>query len=292
MRFATRLAPLLGLLATACAEAPTDASESLAAGVGPEADRVAVSDQPEVTAPAAVGYLAIDGEWVCSATLISERVAVTAAHCTGWAGDYAFGLGHVSAGRRIEVASVVAHPSYEGPDLAAAHDVALLLLAEPVALPDGAEPARVAAAAPGCGARYVDGDPTVRSGVASACIDRVEGGEVHLERQDGDDCMADNGGPLLVDDAGALVGVASRVVVASADDALCARGYSVVYQSLEPVADWIEGHLGCSPGAQAACGTCGTMTCGADGTWGGCAADAAADACSDGYSCSAAGFCE
>ncbi len=139
----------IGILAVVAAVA---AQAAMPAGAGPAPQRML--DEPEARAYAAVGRLNVAGNRHCTATLIAERLALTAAHClfnlmTGQRAA-ASEIRFVAGQRRDEYAALrgaVAtatlpgyryHPGQEPPPWAIALDLALVQLDAPVTAAEAA----------------------------------------------------------------------------------------------------------------------------------------------------------
>ena len=127
----------LGFLACGSAkEPPPDQTSGIIGGVDARASKFAP-----------VGALLLDGQVICTATLIAPTLALTAEHCvnaTGSSWEFAVGYDASKPERRIAVRARVAETSVTGGALRLGSDVALLYLAEPV---QGVEPAQLAPSA-------------------------------------------------------------------------------------------------------------------------------------------------
>jgi len=127
------LAPLLALLLTAGCQAP-----------GPVLDPTSRAGQgiiggTETDGWPAVGMYAINGGYggICTATLVRPDVLLTAGHCADDAGELEFWSNAMQPWGDgdavwIQAAEVVMHPQYEVGESYYAHDMALLLLDEPI----------------------------------------------------------------------------------------------------------------------------------------------------------------
>lgn len=191
------------------------------------------------TAHPAIGLLANEGALrgngsICTGTLISDSVVLTAAHCAG--SGFAIGFDLPSGRRWHTVSRVLVHPSYAGDAAPAAQmvpfDVALMFLEArvPDLVPMGIASARVHVGTP---ITYVGygrfetgpdgrGDSRKRLGgnVVSA-VDQVQGGQASpnafmSQKAQGEStallCPGDSGGPALVQEGTEwrIAGISSR----------------------------------------------------------------------------------
>lgn len=115
-------------LAGGCAQ---PASSDGAPAVG-RAELPLIGGQPDDADPASVA-LAYNGQILCSGTLISPRVVVTAAHCidNNYSFTVFFGADFASGGNRVSAIRRQVAPGWTG-SLADYHDIGLLLLSQPV----------------------------------------------------------------------------------------------------------------------------------------------------------------
>jgi hypothetical protein len=181
---------------------------------------------------------------LCSGTLVSPSVFLTAAHCTAWLPAAGIDRVWVSFDSRLEPAgwtlvpgTYVTHPRF-GRDLADAHDLAVVLLAHPVG---SIQPASLPAAglldglAPRGGLRgqeftsvgYGYHERVTGSGppqflydglrrVASSPFAGLAPTSLGLLTRGGGVCYGDSGGPQFLGDSSLLVALTSR------GDAACA----------------------------------------------------------------------
>jgi secreted trypsin-like serine protease len=162
---------------------------------------------------------------VCTATAVSARAVVTAAHCqSDWP------LSFILAGGTHEVTKTWVHPDFDLED--GEHDVAVMALGGPLAA-DGDVPALFEAKplTVGTEVELVGYGPTAPGGAAGeeknagkAAIEELSDAELVVgKRGDVENCGGDSGGPAFVRDAGELwlVGIASRALDR---DAPCAGG--------------------------------------------------------------------
>jgi len=175
---------------------------------------------------AAVGAMMIGGEPMCTGTLISPTVVLTAAHCmvgTHLGSDGCFLIGNdasnVSAGTCYAIADYIPHAEYEG-DWSEYYDIALLRLAEPVpavvtpiphnaAVMDaswiGDEPLLV-----GYGVTENESDLPLKRAVAIP-ITEIMQDSFKYEDTSRNTCYGDSGGPALLEVDGIMkvIGVTS-----------------------------------------------------------------------------------
>ena len=173
--------------------------------------------------PAVVAIFDAAGRHVCSGTLITEYVVVTAAHCVGASHrGMTIAVGPDTSGERIAVIDARAHPAFDQPS--GANDIAVLFI-------DGAQLAMVPLPA---GALTNLANATVRlvgfgetaGGAGDGGVKRMGTADVDVERADEIDlvpapslaCVGDSGGPVLLD----VGGVDTLVAVVSRGDGACA----------------------------------------------------------------------
>lgn len=212
------------------------------------------------------------GGVVCTGSLLTDRVVVTAAHCTDGLTAEHLSVGQPAApadvnGKLVPVVSIAVHPSYRPGDTGAGagtNDVALLLLAEPVggkrvALPTAAVLRQMPSAKltmfgygldekgrPATGLRMAsvrDMSAAVRANPPAYGYDLVNlvpagGYRPALKRYAGA-CTGDSGGPLVLQQNGKayLVGVTSYVFADSKGG--CDATFASSFLRVSTKAAWI-----------------------------------------------------
>ena len=189
---------------------------------------------------------------LCSGTLVAPDVVLTAGHCADidpaavLIGSVDYG---VPGGELVPIDHVIAYPDWQH-----AYDVAVVVLAEPVA---GVAPRAIGescasitgelrvlgfglADPAGSGASSsletalvpIDDDDCTHDPACDAAI--APGGELVAGGGGATACFGDSGGPLLAGDA--LVGIVSRAT----GEARTPCGGAAVYERADRVVDWIE----------------------------------------------------
>jgi hypothetical protein len=261
---------------------------SSAACTGPEAEPgvrslpiVGGTTSPDSFLPG-VGALVLSNPWFgtqafCTATLISDQLVLSAAHCfeqipAGSAVSFAVGS-VASKGKLAPLASWQIHPSYKGGNppgtLADWYDISVGRLKAPTTLAQPLKLVRPKEVGPlikygapllivGYGKTNPQSD--LSSGVkhhGTTELAQVGSSEIFVSNQGSGPtkCSGDSGGPTLADaDSGAgadyrIIGVASRA------DQGCA--YGSVETRVDPYLSWIHGFgtIPCGSGLSADCGT-------------------------------------
>lgn len=188
------LAAVLVLLAGCALRAdPSGAPAELTSAIATDGDPAVV----------AIVYAADPTQLRCTGTLISERVVITAAHCTARMDPASL---RVVAGAELDravsgtaILEAVTHPAF---DDTADHDLALLLLAEP----STAAPVELSAAPPAPGSVRLVGFGITAPGAEDDDRKREGGGRIAevtpqhvvLAADPSLPCSGDSGGPVLV----------------------------------------------------------------------------------------------
>jgi hypothetical protein len=195
---------------------------------------MAIVNGAEDTAHAAVGALLAGGSQACTATLISGRSLLTAAHCVDKLSPVRFfpeGL----EGPVFEVAYVAVHPDYAGGNQA---DLAVVRLAEPLV---GIDPLPLASDGPRINETVVllgygrTSEQGGTFGIKRAAQSRVAAvlDEYYTVAGEGNVCDGDSGGPTLVEREGREV----ILGVHSTKGAACGiEGYDM---RVDTFLDWI-----------------------------------------------------
>ncbi|MFO0676515.1 MAG: trypsin-like serine protease [Polyangiaceae bacterium] len=220
--FASSLALVSGFTALVACGVPSGESASSSASAIVGGDKEAGADAAGYVIVATAG---VDGKRVesrCAGTAVAKSVVLTAAHCIPVGeSEIVFGLGKVDPkGTFRPVRSVLIHPRYAGtPEKPGAHDLAALILAEPldvVAAEIGTTPkVDDKGIVVGYGVVTKDYDGTKEFEVsadkksATMRVDDVDKGLFLATGLDGAGCGGDSGGPFFAADKKTLLGVQS-----------------------------------------------------------------------------------
>lgn len=182
--------------------------------------------------PWAVVIVSASGPGICTGSLISPTVVLTAAHCAGSGQTVLYGNRSRQAARRVAVRESVRHPKFSRDPIT--HDLGLLRLAHPVRA--GVVPVAGRAEAwsllrRGAQATILGwgriNDDVQRPDIVHEAQIRLDavgivGTHIAIRAADGGPCGGDSGGPLLMkaaDGQWVLLGVASIT-----DGNLCRKG--------------------------------------------------------------------
>lgn len=199
---------------------------------------------------------------LCSGTVIADRVILSAAHCVhpDLVGAASFevrgGPDFFQPKQSLTVAEVAWHPGFDPANLAAGHDLAVLVLAEPTILPsiavllDPFEPAWVGQLAHQVG--FGIADPTSGSGAGTqretyTLLSAFTDATLFFADNTRTQCHGDSGGPSLleIDGVETIVGVSSYGPVAPGLPDCTLGSYDA---RTDVDADWIFGWLDGSGG--------------------------------------------
>jgi hypothetical protein len=183
----------------------------------------------------------------CTATLITPRILLTAAHCVAETSGYSYVVfpgnddNDVSAKDVLQVKAAVYDPKFGDPRNG--HDLAVIVLAAPSAIPPVPINRAALDQAVGKPARYVgyglsNGVTQSGAGVkreATAPIAQISKTLVLIGPNPHGACNGDSGGPMLFDDGNgeAIIGIGSFV-----DDTTCRR--NSYYQRVDTQTAWID----------------------------------------------------
>lgn len=221
--------------------------------------RTDASDAAVVELVEAVGR---DGDYTCTATFISSTVLLTAAHCvveenhpTVIPSNATFrvmkaasrGIAKSTDWISVQRANIHPHPRYDGE---AAHDVAVIVLDNPVAVtPVAIRRTPIASALVGAAVRLVGfGQATRKSGpndgsdtrrTVQTTIRGLDGDLVRIGKTGQQACDGDSGGPALLTVDGVTTLIATDDLAAT--DVNCAGGD--LYQRVDLHLDFIDQYL-------------------------------------------------
>jgi secreted trypsin-like serine protease len=233
---------VLGGLLLACS-APPD-------GVG-ASSRAIVAGAADSADPAIVELVAVQGNALakCTATLVSPHVLLTAAHCIAETAGarYVIFVGpddsQVAQKDLLPVSAAIFDPLYND-NPADGHDIAIVALAQPLAIPTvPINRAPLTAAALRAPARYVgygltdgvaqSGDGVKRQGTAP--IAQIGRNLILIAANPHGTCNGDSGGPLLLDSG---AGEAVIGVVSFGDDQACLT--NSFFQRIDTQVAWVD----------------------------------------------------
>lgn len=199
--------------------------------------------------PWAVVIVSASGPGICTGSLISPTVVLTAAHCAGSGQTVLYGNRSREAARRVAVRESIRHPKFSRDPIT--HDLGLLRLAHPVRA--GVVP--VAGRAEAWSLLRTGAQATILGwGSTSESVKRpdlvrearirlaevgIVGTHIAIRAPDGGPCGGDSGGPLLMtaaDGQAVLLGVASIT-----DGNLCKTGGGLAgYTNVAELLDFIR----------------------------------------------------
>ncbi|MFK7917050.1 MAG: trypsin-like serine protease [Ilumatobacter sp.] len=214
------------------------------------------SDTTVSANPWQVALTSPDGEQFCGGSIVSERVIVTAAHCTqGTPADQIqirAGVTDLSTndGQSHDVSAVIEHPKY----VDGVGDIAMLVLATPLDLSNSVQPIELASASDVAAAKtarvtgwgvtdeQADGSPSVLqstdvpliSDADCSLVDEGNDDELCAGGTGTDSCYGDSGGPLTVatENGQVLAGVVSW-------GEECGDDLGGVYAEVPTFASWV-----------------------------------------------------
>jgi hypothetical protein len=188
----------------------------------------------------AVGRLVDSGGGLCTATLISSRQVLTAAHCLEGRSPAQLVF---RAGRDYRIAAVRMHPLYKAPDKGAIHDIGYVILAEDAAVaPLSLEMSDIntfnGSSVVNIGFGVTNATTGAGSGVkrqSQSRLTEIRPTTLRTEAARSNVCDGDSGGPLLRVQGSSvkILGVASYV------DLNCAR-YSI-YTRVDRYQKFLQG---------------------------------------------------
>ncbi len=175
----------------------------------------------DLTSYASAGYLldysSLFSQQVCGITFMSDRIAISAAHCFKPDGLYYAGTGVIKTGptENFPVSKYQLDGRWDEASLRG--DIAVLTLEEPVQ--GVSEYAQIAVPRPGCNYEvlaYGSTDEYVLSNEdlrrkATVCIESIGDEHIYIKSPDGGVCFGDSGSPIFVKNSNKIVGIISAI---------------------------------------------------------------------------------